>query len=352
MKIPFKRIYIQDEAAADPLTGRITSACSHLPASVVDSREITRIIENNERDKLLLMRHRGSFVKDFHIPPGSPPCGEKYIVSMLNCPFRCSYCYLQSYLEHRQIIIFTNRERMKTEIVQTLRNNPPRYITTGEYGDSLALDHLTNTISGILPLFEGSNTVLEVRTKSNAVDHLLAAGTTGNLVITWTMAPHEAVKGEEGGTASLHQRLEAIRKCCTAGIPVGIRLDPIIPHYAGMDRYTELLKMIRESTGHGVINRFELGVLRFPAGLFSLIRQSIPHSPLLRGEFFKDSEDKIRLYRPERARIYRELNRSINVMFPRVVVELSMEHYSVWEDSGISDRHLQAVGPRQENSGG
>jgi spore photoproduct lyase len=340
MKPFFTQIIVERDAVEDPLTERIVSYFSEIPVKVVSRNKLPEITKQARRLVLILMHQRGRFVKDFHIPPGAPPCGEKYIVSMLNCPFHCSYCYLQSYLDHGHPVIFTNRDKMKDEIQKLIKNDPPRYLTTGEYGDSLALDDITGTVMDLLPTFNGSDTMLEIRTKSDAIDHIIRSiknyGYTGNLVITWTLAPENMVKQEERGTASLKKRLDAIRKSCTAGIKVGIRFDPVIPFYADMDNYWRLLQMISQVAEGDMINRFELGVLRFPPGLFNLIRKRKSFSPLLHGEFFKDQEDKIRLYRPFRVKIYRELHLRIRRLFPKVPVELSMEHSSVWEDSGVS----------------
>ena len=56
---------------------------------------------------------------------------------------------------------------------------------------------------------------------------------------------------------------------------------------------------------------------------------------LFRGEYFAGGDGRMRYYRPERIRIYREIGRMIRELLPGVPVELSMEDDEVREDAGI-----------------
>jgi spore photoproduct lyase len=350
-------LIIERAAQDDPLARRVRERLPEAGVSVTDDpwallgrrplRE-TDLAAAGERESpprtgpggkstLLLMRHKGSFVKDFPPSPGSPPCGERYIVSMLNCPYRCTYCYLQSYLDHDRLVLYTDLERMKEEIGRSISSGAPIRITTGEMSDSLALDGLTGTTLELLPLFEGTGTSLEVRTKSAAIDHLLPAleARAASLVLTWTLGPIAMIRREEPGTAPLPKRLEAMRRAVRAGIRVGVRLDPIVPHYADMESYGSLVEEIAEAVKGERIERFEIGALRFPPGLMEKVRDRDPGSMLLRGEYLKDPEGKLRLYRPARVALYRGIARLVRDAFPRIPIELSMESRDIWEDAGI-----------------
>lgn len=332
MKI--RRIIIDREAAGDPLSDRIRARLPELPVSI--SGGVSDLLAGGPPGdgSLVLTRHRGAFVKDFPSTPGSPPCGEKYIMTMLNCPFSCSYCYLQSYLEHGLLVIFTDTARMKEEVARVIESDRPARMTTGEMGDSLVFDRLTGTTMDLLPLFKGTSTMLEVRTKSTETGHLLGCGS-DNLIITWTLSPAPAILAEEAGSAPLDSRLDAIAEVTAAGILTGIRFDPVIPSYYDADAYGDIVEKIASTADRSMIHRFEIGILRFPPGLWECAGKKRPASPLLRGEYFRDIEGKMRYYRPERVRIYREIFGSIRSAFPDTPVELSMEDVSVWEDAGI-----------------
>ncbi len=355
MKTTFKKIVIDRQSAGSKMAARV---CANLPGADVEIRkDILKAMsaEGLSRATLLLTTHQGRFVKDFPSLQDTPPCGEKYVITLLNCPYRCCYCYLQSYLDHGNIVIFTNTGRMKREVLEALESEPPERITTGEMGDSLAIDHITGTTFDLLPLFEGTHTTLEVRTKSDNVAHLIAAarnreegfGTADgepsarlpsecleNLLITWTLGPAEAAKKEELGAAGLSERLAAIERVSKAGLAVAVRFDPIIPYYYDSAKYREILAGLA-SASRGNVRRFELGVLRFPHGLWEHVRAARPESRILRGEFHRDSNGKTRLYRPRRIAIYRELYRMVREFFSGTPVELSMEPESVWRDAGI-----------------
>jgi spore photoproduct lyase len=345
MNISFNKLIIDRTAYNDPLTHRLKQRLPDAAIEVVP--DITPFLHPQQtRNRSLVITHqRGKFIKDFPEAPGTPPCSERYITTLLNCPFSCSDCYLQSYLDHRQIIVFTNTERMREELKTALTNNPPSRITTGEMGDSLAIDHLTGTTADLLPLFKDTETLLEVRTKSSNIDHLLRHSGKGSslpstiensdrLLVTWTLSPPNAIKKEEHGAARLEDRLDAISKISGSGIKVAIRFDPIIPFYFTQVEYEKIVKSLKR-VAKNRIYRFELGILRFPPGLWENVRSEYPKSAIMQGEYHRDSEGKIRFYRPTRIKIYRELHRILSNHFTGVPVELSMEHNSVWQDAGI-----------------
>jgi spore photoproduct lyase len=355
----WEKLLIDREAQGDPLVMRVHE---RLPDAKIESTdEALRHLSSPtaSENTIVLMRRRGAFVKDFPRTPNAPPCGEKYIVTAMNCPYSCSYCYLHSYLGHRSIVIFTDTERMKEEAAEAIARDAPRIMTTGEMSDSLALDRLTGTTLDLLPLFRESDTLLEARTKSDAVDHLLAAalgppgaadandprhraggsetrgGPLDSLLVTWTLGPEEMIANEEPGTAPLAARLAAIGRLAGTGARIGVRFDPIIPAYAGIDLYRRVMDGLKAAIATNDLYRFELGILRFPPGLIERVRERTPRSPILRGEFLRDGEGKLRLYRPARISLYRDMAALIRERFPRSPIELSMESRDVWEDAGI-----------------
>jgi spore photoproduct lyase len=153
--------------------------------------------------------------------------------------------------------------------------------------------------------------------------------------VTWTLGPETAVRNEEHGTATLDDRLSALARTAGAGITVGARFDPIIPAYAHTGVYREIIERLAANVDEGTIFRFELGVLRFPPGLWQEVQRRNPRSMLLSGEYLKDRTGKMRLYRPSRVRLYRDIAGVIRESFGTAPIELSMEDQTVWEDAGI-----------------
>ncbi len=330
----FTRLIIDRRALDDPVTGRIRSSLGGAEEIVTGD-----VSSHPGPATLVLKFHEGRFVKDFPVTPGAPPCGEKYIAALQGCLYDCSYCYLRSYLSHSTITLLVNSGKMESDISEALDAGTVR-LTTGELSDSLALDHITGLTSSILPLLEGTSAVIEARTKSANVDHL--PGVNGSdaelagkhLLVTWTLSPPGTIASEEPLAASLDERLGAISRVTSAGIGFALRLDPIIPFYWDAGSYRGLLGRVKDEAGDAP-RRIELGVLRFPPGLIESVRQDSPYSPILQGEYVRDREGKMRLYRPMRVRIYREAADMIREVFPQTGIELSQEDRTVWEDAGL-----------------
>jgi len=342
MTIGITEILVARDAAGDRMIRRVLGRLQGIPWRTIDEIPPGG---RPPRGSLLLARRRGRFVKTFRLPADAPPCGERYVVPMIGCPFSCAYCYLQSYLEDGGFTVFTDTGRMAEEIRAALREDPAVRLTTGEFGDSLALDAVTGTTLDILPLLAGTEARLDARTKSDSIDHLLEAAAAGgdtaelmrrHLVLAWTMTPADTARREEPGTASLDARLAAMERAAAAGLRVAIRLDPVIPAAADAESYDDLAGAIAAALSPAAPERIEIGILRFPLGLREIVRRARPRSAVLRGEWIRDTDGKERLNRPARVRLYRTIAGIVRERFPGTPVELSMEPVEMWEDAGLS----------------
>ena len=72
-------------------------------------------------------------------------CNVKVLKSVSNCPFDCSYCFLQNYLTNPQLEVVNDHDRLIQEIESKINAQPWRFfrIGTWELGDSLALEDQT-----------------------------------------------------------------------------------------------------------------------------------------------------------------------------------------------------------------
>jgi len=358
-----KRIVIDTASLDDGITRRVTSSYPEARIDVLD-RPLEFLRENDfGKGTVVLTHNRERFVKDFKGSSGTVGCGEKYIASIMNCPFNCSYCYLRTYLDYRSIVIFTNTDRLMEEVAGVIEGNDEITLTTGEFSDSLALEHITETTRTLLPLFSSSSAKLELRTKTSMADRVIdlfngmspdrketpGDGTETedkvneflperfkhNLIVTWTLAPRKAIKNEEPGTASLNDRMEALEKTASSGIKVGIRLDPVIPFYFEEPLYREIVEELSRKIPQGMIERIEIGTVRFPERLVDTIGMKRDGRNILKGDFVKNRDGKFVLIRPLRIKIYRALVSIVRRYMPDTDVVLSMESNDVAEDAGI-----------------
>ena len=69
-------------------------------------------------------------------------CNVKVLKSVSNCPFDCSYCFLQNYLTQPQLEVVEDHAKLTEEIALKINRQPWRFfrIGTWELGDSLALE--------------------------------------------------------------------------------------------------------------------------------------------------------------------------------------------------------------------
>src|SRR5262249_9518810 len=130
-----------------------------------------------------------------------------------NCPFDCSYCFLQEYLANNPALkVFTNVGDALGEVDAVHRGHRDRTfrIGTGERVDSLALDHLTDLSCELVPFFAAhDNALLELKTKSDRVENLLRHDPRDRVVVSWSVNPSAITAVEEAGCASLAQRIAA-----------------------------------------------------------------------------------------------------------------------------------------------
>jgi spore photoproduct lyase len=207
--------------------------------------------------------------------------------------------------------------------------NKPLRIGTGQYSDSLALDQKTGLSKLLIKLFAGQdNHLLELKTKSAEVDHLLDLNHRGKTVFAWSVNPEKVVKREELGSVSLSERIKAAKKCTEAGYPVAFHFDPVI-FYPGWDRdYKEVVDLIFSEINAKDIAWISLGALRYQPEL----------KYITFGEMHVGEDGKMRYIKPIRIEIFKKMHEFIRNLSKDVYVYLCMEGAEVWKASGIMNQ--------------
>ncbi len=89
----------------------------------------------------------------------------------------CSYCILQNYLSNPFITVHVNRQDLWNRLDEFLAayKNKMIRLGTGELGDSLALDHLTESSKDLISYFRSKTFVLfELKTKTLNIENLFS----------------------------------------------------------------------------------------------------------------------------------------------------------------------------------
>ena len=227
-----------------------------------------------------------------------------------------------------------NIEDMFKELKEIFEKNPgARFrVGTGEMADSLALNDFLGLNEKLIEFFKDyPGAILELKTKSNAVDHLLKIKPPENIVVSWTISPQKIAREEELGTADLYERVEAIKKVLEAGYKVGIHFDPII-YYEGWEKgYREAIEKVFTIIPDGRIAWVSMGSLRFFPQHLEEARRRFPYHRILFEEMIKGADGKIRYPKPIRVEMYRKILTWIRSIRPGAFVYLCMEGKDIWK---------------------
>jgi spore photoproduct lyase len=262
-------------------------------------------------------------------------CGTHVLRALSNCPYECSYCFLQDYLTDSTTWVIGESERLLDEVREKTARHPWRFFRVGtwELGDSLALEPLVGTAQELVRGFAAMpNALLELKTKSDTVDGLLDLPHNGRTVVSWTMNPEAVVRTEELRTASVEARIGAMRNVAEAGYPVGIHFDPIILHEGWEEAYEGLVERIFEAASPERVAWISIGSLRFNPEMKRAIEANYPGSRITSAEMVLGDDGKMRYVKPIRLQLYDHVYRAIRRHAGgEVFVYLCMERPEVWE---------------------
>ncbi len=332
-------IWIERGEENSPIAATALARLPGVPRRVFTAPESPPAVDfASGKRSLVLKRHRGGFLQ--HCPAGTSGmvCCNYLVVNFAsNCPFDCSYCFLQDYLaSNTRLTAFTNVDDGLAEIDRALTSHPDRQfrIGTGELADSLALDPVTALSRLLVPFFaERDNGLLELKTKSDCVEELLALEPRGRTVVSWSINP-AAVAAEELGTARVSARLAAAARVLGAGYRVGFHLDPIVEHDDWERSYGQLLDEVFASVDAGGIAWFSLGSLRLTPALKRAVRSRRDGAEarlVLGAELVEGRDGKLRVWQGLRVRMYRFLIDRIRRQAPQATIYLCMEPAAVWQ---------------------
>ena len=269
---------------------RVRSRLPDVPVEVVDDpATVEPATFAGGKRRLILQRREGGFLQ--HCPAGTTGmvCCNYLVVNFAsNCPYDCTYCFLQDYVANNPALkVYTNVEDGLAEIDAALRKHPDRTfrVGTGELADSLALDDVTGLTGTLLPFFAArDNAVLELKTKSTCIEPLLDAGPSDRVVVAWSINAPAIAAAEDRGAPALDERIAAAARLQQHGFRVGFHLDPLVAHDGWEDGYRELIDRMFSKIDPAGIAWVSLGSLRMTSRLKSAIRARLDRGQILTGE--------------------------------------------------------------------
>ncbi len=262
-------------------------------------------------------------------------CSVNVLRSVHNCPFECTYCFLQNYLNDGMTKVVSDVGALMSEVRSKIEVEPGRLfrIGTWELGDSLALEGETGQAASLIKEFSRlRNAVLELKTKSDRVDNILGVEHKGKTVVSWSLNTEYVTGTEELRTAPLGRRLEAMRKIVNAGYLIGLHFDPMILHDGWERGYATLVKSVFETVSAEKVAWISIGSLRFNPEMKKKIENNYPESRLTCSEMVLGDDAKMRYVKPVRVEMYRTLYREMKKYISKEnLVYLCMERWDVWD---------------------
>ena len=336
-------IYIEKEVKELALTRQVLERCPDAPVELVDSAKHLIASLQRQRDsevrgkkRLLLCRNRGRFLDAC---PGTQLyrcCGYMVLTPGAGCPLDCSYCVLQAYLNNPLITLYANTQDMLDELeaAPELRDGSIKRIGTGEFMDSMALDHLTDFAAALLPFFRSRpGLVLELKTKTVRVEPLLKLDHGGAYIISWSLNTEAVVNNEEHGAASLAGRIAAAKKAVAAGYRVGFHFDPMIYGEEWEKGYRSVIELMAEHIPAEAIAWVSIGSLRFMPPLKGIAGRHFPATRIYTGEFVAGQDGKMRYLQDIRLEMYAKMAGWFKDLLPGVFVYFCMENSRSWNAS-------------------
>ncbi|OGX14398.1 MAG: hypothetical protein A2351_03915 [Omnitrophica bacterium RIFOXYB12_FULL_50_7] len=332
-------IYLDKNAAMSPLAKRILQTLRGIPVTIVKDkdtflRDVGKTPLTAGKKKLWLTNFKGVFLNP------CPATGTDYLCcryrtlnAQTHCPLDCTYCILQNYLNVPLITIYVNIGSIPKEIDALIKSQPRRLFRmgTGELTDSLALDRLTRLNEGLIRHVLRKKMILEIKTKTVAIDHLPKIPKS-NVLVSWSLNPDAFIRTEEHKAASFEARLKAARRVLKKGYRLGFHFDPLLLLPGWKEQYTELLEKLTSTVPEKEVMWISLGSLRYPPSLKKIIEGRFQKTGITTAEFVRGLDGKMRYFRPERVRLYRHIYTGIRKRWKNVFIYFCMENKPVWQN--------------------
>ena len=339
-----KRILVEEALITDPFVERLKQLSPGADVeAVVSYKQYCRqhrfsVEEYNRRSEtFFIVKERHRFWQACPCSKGSRSCGYAVLNLGQGCPFDCTYCFMQGYLNSPGIVLPANIKDFFRELEQ---HGGPWRIGTGQFTDSLALDHFTQYSSEIIPFMRRHpDWFFEFKTKSDNIGLLLKHAALSNVCVGWSLNPQRIIAGYEQGTASLHSRLKAAQKCSRQGWRVAFHFDPICYDRGWEEDYQSVIQCLFSHVVPERVAWISLGCLRMMPRLKQAMESRFPETRILDAELVPGYDGKLRYPLEVRKKIYESMLGFIREQDGRVPVYLCMEQPEAWEGLPL-ERHL------------
>jgi DNA repair photolyase len=272
------------------------------------------------------------------------------------CPYDCAYCWFKDpVLIPRVNVRFFDRLPDVLDRLRADGRTPTVFTFTHYKTDCFTMEHLTGFCRRAADWFEREDGfAIQFLTKSDQVDCLLEAPVPRKAIVTFSVNPEWITRHVDVATPPLSARLAAARRLHESGVPVMLRVDPILAFNEWRAAYDDLAESVFEhfEPAHVTLGtpRFqdvgELGTIverivspqarEFMRAQASQMGVSKPGTPVA-DDSFRSYFKNMSVSYPDTARV--DLYRTVADAFlrrrPQLPLGLCEEPAAVWADVGL-----------------
>jgi spore photoproduct lyase len=288
-----RQVLFTPEALEEPYGQEIYERVSNLnlPVEILKNNRLTGLRGSTERETYKLAKTTLAIVKappsTFRLSPIPPSADWQFHIAQ-GCPAHCQYCYLAGSLSGPPVIrVFANLPDILQNLIQYQDGEKLTTFEASCYTDPLGIEHLAGGLSKAIQHFSTlPNSQLRFVSKFAAVEPLLSIDHKGNTRCRISLNAPVVSRRLEGGTASIAERLEALRKLALpkeqggGGYPIGVVLAPIMPIENWQAHYSALLDNLQATLNFTCDLTFEAISHRFTPGSKEVLLDWYPATSL------------------------------------------------------------------------
>ena len=256
-------------------------------------------------------------------------CNLMTIDAVQGCSLGCSYCSIQTFYSDGKISIDKNLAEKLANI--PLDPNKKYHIGSGQSSDSLAIGNREGVLDAQLDFARNnSNIILEFKTKSNNISHLLKTDIPKNVFVSWSLNPQIFIDNEEHGTASLQERLNSAKKLSDKGVLVGFHFHPIVYYEGYEDDYKNIVKKVMSMFHPSQVAMISMGTLTFIKPAINKLRSTGLKSKVLQIPM-EDAVGKSSYTKEVKKEIFSNVYDEFSSWHKDIFFYLCMEESLIWE---------------------
>lgn len=257
----------------------------NIPVIKLTQNKITGLRGKNERETYAIAKNTLAIV---NAPPSQlkltpiPPSADWQFHLAQGCPAHCQYCYLAGSLSNVPVVkVYANLPQILANLSNYEQEAKHTTYEVSCYTDPLGIEHLTGSLAECIRYFgTRSSAYLRWVSKFDYVDRLLDLPHNGHTHCRVSVNADPVSHSMEGGTATVAQRLQAIRKLALSGYPIGIVLAPIMAIADWQQHYANLFEQIAQTLDLDCDLTFELITHRFTPKSKEVLQTWYPNSKL------------------------------------------------------------------------